>query len=228
MGIIEVERLPELPGPGRLGRHREHDERSRAFAAEQLHPIRTVRWTRRCRIFDQESLGSCTGQAMAGALGTDSVHRQGMAGLSEFDALALYEYATQLDRIPGSYPPDDTGSSGLAAAKAAKRSGLISAYRHAFSVQAALSALQTGPCLVGIEWLTGCDEPDADGLVRYAGEVRGGHEIELVGCDVDAHTVTFANSWGTSYGTDGFFSMSWDDFGAALRRGGDVTVPVWT
>lgn len=228
MSVTVVERLPELPGVGRLGRHREHDERSRAFAVEQLHTLQSVSWARRSPIFDQGDIGSCTGNAMAGAIGTDSVGREGMSRLTEADALTLYERATHLDRIPGSYPPDDTGSSGLAVAKAAKKSNLISSYRHAFSVRAALAALQTGPAIVGMEWLTGCDEPDASGLISYTGQVRGGHEIELLACDIDAHTVTFANSWGEGWGASGYFSMTWDDFGAALRRGGDVTVPVWT
>ena len=228
MPRILIETLDELPGAGRLGRHLEHDDRSRAYAvAEQTEPLHSVLWTRRTPIFNQGPIGSCTGNAMAGALATDSLDRQGTPNLDEDDALTLYEYATRLDRIPGHYPPSDTGSSGVAVAKAAKRAGLIEGYRHAFSMRAALTALQTGPCIVGMAWRTSCDTPDADGLVHYRGEIRGGHEVELLGCDVDAQTVTFANSWGPGWGRDGFFSMSWSDFTRALKNGGDVTVPLF-
>lgn len=227
MTTILIEPFAEAPGAGRLGRHREHDERSRAYAvAEDVAAIRSVSWTRRAPIFDQGNLGSCTGNAMAGAISTDSVHGRGDL-LTEQDAIDLYEQATHLDHFPGVFPPDDTGSSGLAVAKAAKRHGWITGYRHAFSLHAALTALQQGPCIVGMAWLTGCDSPDPSGLVHYEGDVRGGHEIELLGCSVEDQTVTFANSWGDGWGAAGYFSMSWDDFHAALKDGGDVTVPVF-
>jgi hypothetical protein len=226
MTHVEIETYQELPGPGRLGRAREHDERSRSFAvAEDAAAIRSVSWTRRAPIFDQGNLGSCTGNAMAGAIGTDSAGREGSALMHENDAVGLYEEATHLDHFPGVFPPDDTGSSGLAVAKAARKRGWITGYRHAFSLHAALTALQSGPCIVGMAWLTGCDSPDETGLVHYEGDVRGGHEIELIGCDVDAQTVTFANSWGPGWGAAGYFSMSLGDFHTALKDGGDVTVP---
>lgn len=229
MSVIEIERITEHPGPGRLGRHREHDARSRAFAVAEPVALPTVpvRWTRRAPIFDQGSIGSCTGNAMVGAVGTDSASRYGNATLAEGDALALYELATRLDNIQGHYEPDDTGSSGLAAAKAAKKLGYITGYKHAFSLAAALHALASGPVIVGMDWLTGCDEPDGSGLVSYAGDVRGGHEIELLAHDPGAKTVTFANSWSASWGRAGYFDLSWSDFDRALRQGGDVTVPTF-
>ena len=228
MARILIDTFDELPGPGKLGRHVEHDERSRAWAvAEDVAAIRSVSWTRRAPIFDQGDLGSCTGNAMAGAVGTDSAEGEGVATLTEDDAVNLYSLATHLDRIPGVWPPEDTGSSGLAVAKAAKKAGLIHSYRHAFSLHAALTALQHGPVIVGMAWLTGCDNPDPSGLVRYDGAVRGGHEIELLACYVDAQTVTFANSWGEGWGAAGYFSMSFDDFDRALADGGDVTVPIF-
>jgi hypothetical protein len=227
MSSITIEALAELPGAGRLGRHREHDERSRAYAVAEVTGIQSVAWTRRAKIFDQGSTGSCTGNAMAGAIGTDGTGRTGAFNLTEDDAVRLYKMATSLDSFPGVYPPEDTGSSGLAAAKAAKHFGFIKAYKHAFSFHAALTALQYGPCIVGITWLTGCDNPDTTGLVKYAGDVRGGHEIELLEADLDRQTVTFANSWGDGWGHAGYFDMSFTDFALALKGGGDVTLPIF-
>jgi hypothetical protein len=146
--------------------------------------------------------------------------------VTEQTALDIYSKATHLDRVRGVYPPDDTGSSGLAVAKAMVRLGLTSGtYRHAFGLTHALSALQTGPVLVGITWLTGCDNPDSTGLVHYTGTVRGGHEVLADEVDADRRLIWMANSWGTSFALEGRFAMTWDDFGKALADHGDVTVP---
>lgn len=211
---------------GALGRHVEHDERSRDYPAAGAAAVRSVQWLRRTPIFDQGDLGSCTGNAAAGWLATDTAHRLGRADVTEDDAVRIYSQATHLDRVKGTYPPDDTGSSGLAAAKALVRLGYTSGtYRHAFGLQHALEALQTGPVLVGITWLTGCDNPDKDGHVRYAGTVRGGHEILADAIDVETELIWFQNSWSDSWGKHGRFCMTWADFDQALRNRGDVTVP---
>jgi hypothetical protein len=121
------------------GRHPEFDEQSRAYSitlADSAKP-RTVLWRRHSPILDQGSLGSCTGNAMTGWLACEP-HCTDPAAAAEFNeefAVGLYSMATRLDRFAGIYPHDDTGSSGLAVAKAAKKFGLISAYRWAFSTR---------------------------------------------------------------------------------------------
>src|SRR5665213_2084144 len=110
----------------RLGRHVERDARSRNSPAASA-PISDVKHLRHGKPFDQGDLGSCTGNAMAGAMMTAPYYHASRT-MVEANAVLLYEQATHLDRVPGSYPPDDTGSTGLAVAKAAKRDGYISAY----------------------------------------------------------------------------------------------------
>lgn len=144
---------------------------------------------------------------------------------TETDAVGLYERATHLDRIPGTYPPDDTGSSGLAVMKAVKERGWIGSYHHAFSFRAVLAALQTTPVIAGVNWYTGFDHPQPDGLVRLTGTVRGGHEVCLVGCDLDTQTLRAVNSWGTGYGDHGYFTWTFADFRRLLGEKGDVTIP---
>ena len=227
--------IPEQQVSGRrLGRHIEHDPRSMAYPVPTgclpsilgMTKARTIRWKRSAPIFDQGDLGSCTGNAMAGVIGTGSAHAEGNPAADEDLAVRLYELATQLDDIDGTYPPDDTGSSGLGVAKAAKRLGLIRGYRHAFSWRGFLAAISMGPVITGISWRTGCDDPDANGLVSYTGSVRGGHEIEVVGIDAAKQLVWFANSWGEGWGLNGYFCMSFVDYRTALAQGGDITVPV--
>lgn len=229
--------IDEHPGPGRLGRHIEHDPRSLAYAlSEDLLPSTYTSATHTVRIpvLDQGGLGSCTGNAAEALAGTDPLYTAiptataarptGDAGLDEQQAVALYSAATRLDAIRGVYPPTDTGSTGLAVAKAAQRAGLISGYQHALSLDATLKALTAMPLIVGVNWYSGFDHPDASGRVRISGDVRGGHEFLLYGIDATAQTVLARNSWGSSWGAGGSFSFSFDDLGRLLDENGDATV----
>jgi hypothetical protein len=214
--------IPEKPGAGRLGRHVAHDARSWLYPAPMAAAIKTVQHQRHCPPFDQGDLGSCTGNAIAGLLMTEPFWEAGRV-MREADAVNIYSAATRVDRVRGVYPPDDTGSSGLAVAKAARNMKLISGYRHAFGLNAALHALTLAPVIVGIEWLEGFDHPRFDGRLVLTGNVRGGHEVVLDGVDAESHRVWGTNSWGDWGPLHGRFWWSWDDFGALLDRQGDVT-----
>ncbi|WP_043617357.1 hypothetical protein [Nonomuraea candida] len=191
-------------------------------------PFKTpVRWQRRAPIFNQGSIGSCTGHAMAGVLGTDGLGRTGRSDITEELALELYELATKLDEFPGEYPSKDTGSSGVGVSKAAMRLGYINGYWHTRSITGAIAALHYGPCLIGIPWYTACEDPRADALVPFTGEHMGGHEIVLVGWEPDQQRFVFANSRGPDFGDGGFFRMTYRDFAHALWLGGDVVLPIF-
>jgi len=95
---------------------------------------------------------------MASALMTDPLWRKGRK-LDEVQARILYGMATKLDGLPGEFPPDDTGSSGLGAAKAAKALGYISAYHHAFGLDHALAALPSGRSSSGSNGSKGATSP---------------------------------------------------------------------
>lgn len=231
-------RIPERHVPGkRLGRHVRHDPRSLRYLVEAVDPatLTSVRHVRHIPVLDQGSLGSCTGNAAEGCLGTAQFlgTLYGLPGCptlnadaDEVQAVALYSAATTLDDYDGEYPPQDTGSDGLSVAKACQRAGLISGYRHATSLAAALTALQDGPVLTGVPWYSTFDEPAADGTVsigRHA-SVRGGHEFVVDELDVERKRVGFTNSWGTGWGVEGRAYMSWDTWERLLGEDGDVTV----
>lgn len=233
-----------------LGRHVEHDPRSLGFAFGVLpkSAIKSVDWRRRAPIFDQGQLGSCTGNAAAGLLGTDSTAATGATtvtvtaagaaasrgifaagdyAVDEQLAVDLYELATRLDSISGQYPPTDTGSSGLGVAKALQALGLATGYSHGFSLQALQSALQSGPVLIGIPWLNSMFNPGADGVIpvdRSSG-VAGGHELCLSAYDQTAARYRVDNSWGTSWGAAGSGWLAEADLAWLLSQQGDVTVP---
>jgi hypothetical protein len=239
-----------LPTYGRL---QHHDPQSRSFPHATLPSaaLRSVAWNRRSPILDQGQRGSCTGNAGAGWLATDSAgrtaadtvtitaagaaasHGRFKAGphkLDEAFAVALYSLATVLDGLPGTYPPQDSGSCGLGVAKALKALGLASAYRHAFSEQAMASALQIGPVIIGVPWLVSMESPRADGRIPVdpVSGVAGGHEVEVAAIDVEGGRYWITNSWGAGWGVDGRGWVTRDDMAWLLAQGGDVTVPIRT
>lgn len=229
-------RIPEEPVPGKpLGRHIEHDPLSRThpFAVAATPALLEVVHKRHGEVFNQGRIGSCTGNAAAGCINTEPLwHVDVKRLLHELDALDLYELATTLDGFAGAYPPDDTGSSGLAAAKAAKAKGWIKAYTHTFSIDGAVAALQLRPLMIGVYWYEGFDHPDADGKVKVSGQVRGGHEFEALGYHPQ-HTNSFlddlvecVNSWTPSWGKKGHFFFTVRDLASLLAQQGDVTVLV--
>jgi len=240
---IKIKQIPEIIIPGkRLGRHIEHDPRSHDFSYErQAVPIVDTLHKSYGLPLNQGEIGSCPGNGAAGCINSDPVYSaivqnqlggdENFAPLTEDGALKIYELATQLDNIPGVYPPDDTGSTGLAAAKAAVKLGYVKAYRHCFNVDVAISALMQRPVMTGVNWYEGFDTPDANGLVEIAGQVRGGHEFVVVGYHPNLTNpldslVEAVNSWGTTFGKLGHFFFTIHTWGTLLSQEGDVTVLV--
>lgn len=91
---IVTRRIEEVPVEGRrLGRHVKHDPRSLAYQVVADGTAVTVRWDRLIPVLDQGQVGSCTGNAAVGHLGTQpedatlaSLLRSGLV-LSENEAL---------------------------------------------------------------------------------------------------------------------------------------------
>ncbi|KIQ62395.1 hypothetical protein TR51_25440 [Kitasatospora griseola] len=240
-----VERFEDVTDP-RLGRHIKHDPRSLAFAhpAVEVGTIRSVLWERRSPILNQGNLGSCTGNALTGILGTDSLGRTGQTSvtvkgdpkgvfapgtyvLDEAFAVKAYELNTKLDDYAGTYPPSDTGSNGLAAAKTGQALGLLSGYTHGFSIEALQAALQSGPVMWGTLWLKSMFNVDAKGCVvvdRNSAQA-GGHELVISGYNVEHDVYTVQNSWGIEWGVNGLAYVSGADMAWLLSQRGDITVP---
>lgn len=225
--------LLENPGnPYRLGRSVRHDPRSLRYTVKATGRPQTKIWQRRIPVLDQGELGSCTGNATVGVLGTEPFYSQltpvQRQALGEDEAVRLYSLATQLDDFPGDYPPTDTGSSGLDVAKAAVKLGYLAGFQHITSIAAAQTAIVTGPFLVGTNWYDGMFNPTADGEVKISGSFAGGHEYECYGYDAEADRWHFYNSWGESWAKGGAFWMSGGTFAKLLGEQGDATtfVPV--
>jgi hypothetical protein len=222
--------MPPRTDP-RLGRKVNHDPRSRAYPyLAPRRALRTVEHPRHIPILDQGDLGSCTGNAAVGALGSgrlwDGLLLADRPRLDEAMARQLYSEATKLDPFPGSWPPDDTGSDGLSVAKACQRAGFIGAYRHAFSLTDFLAALQQQPVIVGTTWYQSMFTPSTAGLltVEVSSGAAGGHEYVARRYDATNSLIGFDNSWGTSWGAAGSFWIRVADFQLLLAEQGDATV----
>lgn len=224
---VHYERIPSTDP--RLNRHVRHDERSKRYPFNTAGlSITSVRHTRRIPVLDQGNLGSCTGNAGVGCLGTEPFY-DGVARhyvLDESGAVALYSDATRADDYPGQYPPTDTGSDGLTIAKVLTAAGEISGFTHTFSRDDALKALGVTPVICGTVWYQSMLTPAADGrlTVDKASGVAGGHEYVLDEVDAEHQRVWLTNSWGTGWGVSGRAYMTFADFGTLLAQQGDVTV----
>lgn len=224
--------IPEVEsefGGGRLGRHVKHDSRSLDYKFDGSGIATTsIRHTRYIPVLDQGDLGSCTGNAATGNLGTGVYYATipNTVTLDENEAVKLYSAATALDSYQGTYPPNDTGSDGLSVAKAAQQAGLISGYQHITSLNDAIAALQLGPIITGVNWYSSFDNPSKSGKVSItkSAYVRGGHEFVLDEVDVTNKLIGATNSWGESWGLKGRFYFSFADYERLLAEQGDATV----
>lgn len=226
-----------MPHPTlKLGRHVEHDPRSLAHPAPQAAILKSVLWAHHAPVLDQGRRSSCTGNAVAQLLNTDALlpARKKVNGgkfLTEADALKIYSLGTTFDAFPGSFPPTDTGSSGLAVAKAAQQLGYVASYKHAFGVDHMIAALQLHPLIVGTDWFDAMYTPDPNGFVAPGGKLDGGHEYCCLGVNLDGRQFggpyfEFLNSWADGWGLKGRFRVLVSRFAPLLATDGDVTVLV--
>ena len=220
-------RIPETVVEGkRLGRHQAlPDERDFAYLAQGAPQIVSVRHEAVGLPLDQGDIGSCTANALCGALNSQPDYTGGHV-FNETDALSVYKRETADEGEP--YPEFDPGGTGRAVCKAGRELGLITSWQNAVGLQAALQALVLRPVITGVYWMTSFDYPNADGRIAIApgATIRGGHEFVVDEIDADHYLVGCWNSWGPDWGLGGRFYMSWHCWWELLQQGGDVTVPI--
>lgn len=245
--LVQIPIDPSNPFP--LGRHIEHDERSRGFsyAAVAPNPV-DKEWPRRVPILDQshllaqgvkldgspDALMSCTGNAAIGIIGTLPYWvKQGYSLrkalkdplTAEIHAIDIYAEATELDQFPDTWPPVDNGSSGLGVAKALVNQGIITGYDNIFNgVTGLVSALQTAPVCIGTNWYDQMFTPTDAGLLHIDGGVVGGHQYVLDAVYIRNRLFRMVNSWGPGWGAGGCAFIGFDSMDRLMGEQGDAMV----
>jgi hypothetical protein len=215
-----------------LGRQMVHDSRSRAFPLMAPGEVDRPAWRdRMVRVYDprpnpEQVVGCCTGVAKCVQFNAVGNRVAGVV-LGMADAERLYSAASALDPFPGSWPPEDTGSSGLASARVARSEGLGGEYRWLFGgADEVVSAVCSGLVVsVGTWWHADMFGPsggafDGRPVVTPTGGLAGGHQWAARGYDLSRDLVLGRCWWGD-------FQEFWvsrahlDDL---LRDGGDAHV----
>jgi hypothetical protein len=237
--VITNEIMPNPFNEFPLGRHVEHDPRSRAFSLDdQVRDLSIIsgQWDVYVPVLDQGAVGACVGFATDAAVGSGPLYRalsdaQATAVMTNAQAFQFYSWATQEDEFPGTWYTDgtgtDTGSSGLGGAKAAHKHGFIKGYLHAFSFEAFVKSIQLAPVIVGVNWYDSMFNPSPEGEVTISkgAEIAGGHEFMIYGAKVTGSSIMFLaqNSWGSGWGINGRFTISDVTMTRLLGEQGDVT-----
>lgn len=208
-----------------LGRNKVHDERSRAFAS----PVEVDKSTwksKAIRLYEptpnpNQEVGCCTGVSKSSQLNAVGNRVTGRV-LGMGNALSIYHIATQIDPWDGEYPPDDTGSSGLASAKAAQRLGLAGEYQWLFggADEVVQNIIQGRVISVGTWWYWSMFDKSRSGLIGPAtGGKAGGHQYVIRGYYEPKDWVLGRCWWGPTFRD---FYMPRTQLNDLLMDGGDA------
>lgn len=142
--------------------------------------------------------------------------------LGKNHAHRFYSKATTIDPFDGVWPDEDTGSSGIAAAKAAKALGFGGEYRHVFGgADEVVQLIMQGRVVnVGTWWYDNMFSPNASGIISATGPQVGGHQYIARGYDKPRDLVKIRCWWGTF--RDVWITRS--DLNALLLDGGDAHI----
>jgi hypothetical protein len=168
-------------------------------------------------ILDQGNTGHCVGFAWAGF---------GIA-LPVFDNWdnsmgdKIYYQAKIIDGEPNQEDGSDTRSGVQAFMNFSQLQN--NAYAFASSIDDVITwVLSSGPVVGGTNWYNNMFNPDSNGLVSLGGGIAGGHEWEIIGFSRKTNLFNCVNSWGTSFGVNGHFYITTDDYQRLLEEQGDA------
>lgn len=170
---------------------------------------------------DQGQDGACVG---FGFTHLEMARPKPHKGLTYDDAMSLYHRAQQLDEYPGE---NYSGTSVNAGGLASREKGWLMQFRWATSVDDIVSAIgHHGPVVMGTNWYAGMMDIDSNGFLHPTGTLEGGHCWLIKGVSVKKRYFRAHQSWGTSWGLNGDFLISWDDLGTLLADSGEAVVSV--
>lgn len=204
-----------------------HDPRSKQYRATDLlfrglAEPKTKTW-RRGQAYNQHRTPHCVAHTGKGILNTSTASSWVPYRLrSRYSTDDMYHGAQAHDEWEGA---EYDGTSGLGLCRFLKSIGRIREYMWCFGLKDTLLTLSyVGPIGLGVWWKSGMFDTDSSGYIRALGNNEGGHEVELMGVDVEEQCVIGMNSWGTEWGVNGRFKLTWTDLETLLGEQGDAFV----
>jgi len=139
------------------------------------------------------------------------------------DPASFYAKEQAIDGLPQPHQ----GSTVRAGAKILQEQGYVLSYHWAQNIEDVKTCLlTTGPLVVGTAWSMDMFQPDANGVIHPTGANVGGHCYVLDGINVGKGLLRIKNSWGKSWGNNGFAYISITDFGNLLDAYGEACLAV--
>lgn len=137
---------------------------------------------------------------------------------------SVYAACQEVDEWPGT---GYDGTSVRAGAKVLQTMGYIESYYWAWSAAEVVDALlRGGPVVVGTNWYASMTYPNAAGLVKVDGGIVGGHAYLLDGVNTKTGLVRIKNSWGRTWGRNGFALISIADLGRLINEDGEACLAI--
>lgn len=195
-------------------------------------PVNKV-WNIAPRSLDQGPTSCCVGFAWSNFLRCAPM--QTVKNQSPFD---IYRKAVQLDEWPENNSeatlPDGSdkfvsGTSVRAGAEAVTAEGRLKSYLWAFTLSPVIEwVLTRGPVVLGVNWYSSFDKPNADGIARITPQasVVGGHAFLMRGANTKRSLALFENSWGDGWGRNGMFYLPFADLERLIYEKGEVCTAI--
>lgn len=212
-----------MPG---LGRRYSPDSRDKDFSV--LRPLSLLAptprkwryWSAREWYGDQGTTSQCVAYAWIHWLEDGPILQEGPVPI--INPAILYTDAQRVDEWPGE---DYDGTSVRAGAKVLTTRGFIKSYYWAFSLSEMVATLlNLGPMVVGTNWYEEMFTPDEMNFIHPNGAIAGGHAFLLDGVNLDRSTFRIKNSWGRTWGYDGFALISFQDMERLLLESGEACI----
>ena len=171
---------------------------------------------------NQGNTPQCVGYAWAHWIEDGPITHSGPAPIIPPDL--IYREAQKIDEWPGE---NYDGTSVRAGAKYLRNTGKISSYLWAFDLNTLVNTvLNVGPVVVGTNWYYGMFYPNINGLIKISGYLAGGHAYVINGVDTVNKLFRIKNSWGRTWGKNGYAYITFNDMARLIRENGEVCLAI--